>query len=197
MISTIRSNNKRNRLHIGFNRMEQRQQQHLQQMENKLSFAADNGHHEAARKHLIEMILFVPNESWASASGRSCCWRRQHTHTHTPDEIKWRKLERNIGVCMSCECFSTTRVPATAAVARNDKAIEMAIVCTVPFTTNYNCIKNSHHVRRNCTRREKNQIESNLKSKYGREERSIATPLRTCLDVFIYFCFFFPFSSYT
>lgn len=196
MISTIRSNNKRNRLHIGFNRMEQRQQQHLQQMENKLSFAADNGHHEAARKHLIEMILFVPNESWASASGRSCCWRRRQ-HTHTPDEIKWRKLERNIGVCMSCECFSTARVPATAAAARNDKAIEMAIVCTVPFTTNYNCIKNSHHVRRNCTRREKNQIESNLKSKYGREERSIATPLRTCLDVFIYFCFFFPFSSYT
>lgn len=81
------SEQQRNRIHIG-----SQLTNHLQRMENQLTFAADNGHHEAARKLLIEMILFVPTRcEWLEK--KSCCY---DNNRKTKDD-KAKKKREEIG----------------------------------------------------------------------------------------------------
>lgn len=57
-------------------------------MENKLTFVADNGHHDAARKVHLEMALFVPAKcEWLEKVGAVVTTKTEDEEKKNDDEI--------------------------------------------------------------------------------------------------------------
>lgn len=119
MISTPRPNNKAIEYTFVAN--------HLQRMENKLTFTVDNGHHETARKLLIEMILFVPTRcEWLRKREKSCCY---DNNRQTKDDKAGKKKNRmrnwNVIMLSICEWVDVFQLGHNSSTnSRYDNAIE-------------------------------------------------------------------------